>query len=75
MAYKADAGITSSFEKLTEKEAKELFSKAYDANLFHSRGEKELFWENNKDKILNIFRRVPALLGAGIIGNRVINTK
>ena len=43
MAYKAETGITSSFEKLTEKEAKDLFSKAYDSNLFHSKGEKELF--------------------------------
>lgn len=75
MAYKAESGITSSFEKLTEKEAKELFSKAYDSNLFHSKGEKELFWEKNKDKILSIFRRVPTLLSAGIVGDKVIKSK
>lgn len=75
MAYKAETGITSSFEKLTEKEAKDLFSKAYDSNLFHSKGEKELFWEKNKDKILSIFRRVPALLGAGIVGDKIIKSK
>ena len=43
MAYKAESGITSSFEKLTEKEAKELFNKAYNSNLFHSQGESEKF--------------------------------
>lgn len=75
MAHKAETGITSSFEKLSEKEAKELFSKAYDANLFHSRGEKEIFWEKNKDKILDIFRRVPALLGAGIVGDQIVKSK
>lgn len=75
MAYKAETGITSSFEKLTEKEAKDLFSKAYDSNLFHSKGEKELFWEKNKDKILSIFRRVPALLGAGIVGDKIIKSQ
>lgn len=75
MAYKAETGITSSFEKLSEKEAKELFSKAYDSNLFHSRGEKEAFWERNKDKILDVFRRVPALLGIGVTGDKIIKSQ
>lgn len=75
MAYKAETGITSSFEKLTEKEAKELFNKAYNSNLFHSQGECEKFWEANKDKIISIFRRVPALLGAGLVGNEIIKSK
>lgn len=75
MAYKAESGITSSFEKLTEKEAKELFNKAYNSNLFHSQGESEKFWEANKDKIISIFRRIPALIGAGVISNEVIKSK
>lgn len=75
MAYKAETGITSSFEKLTEKEAKELFNKAYDSNLFHSRGEREAFWERNKDKILDVFRRVPALLGIGITGDKIVKSQ
>lgn len=80
MSYKAEAGIRSSFEALTEVEAKRLYDIAWNANLFSSAKnsksmmmEKEAFWRENKRDIMNVFRRVPAILGGAIIGNELLS--
>lgn len=68
MSYKAEAGIRSSFTELTE--ARKIFDIGWDANMFYPTTSsnalqtKETFWKENKDIILKLFRRVPAILGA-----------
>lgn len=70
MSYKAEAGIRSSFTELTEAEARKIFDIGWDANMFYPTTSsnalqtKETFWKENKDVILKLFRRVPAILGA-----------
>lgn len=70
MSYKAEAGIRSSFTELTEAEARKIFDIGWDANMFYPTTSsnalqtKETFWKENKDIILKLFRRVPAILGA-----------
>lgn len=81
MSYKAEAGIRSSFTELTEAEARKIFDIGWDANMFYPTTSsnalqtKETFWKENKDIILKLFRRVPALLGAGIVGDKIIKSK
>lgn len=75
MSYKAEAGIRSSFTELTE--ARKIFDIGWDANMFYPTTSsnalqtKETFWKENKDIILKLFRRVPTILGAGVLGNEV----
>lgn len=63
MSYKAEAG--------------KIFDIGWDANMFYPTTSsnalqtKETFWKENKDIILKLFRRVPAILGAGVLGNEV----
>lgn len=81
MSYKAEAGIKSSFTNLTEAEAKQIFDIGWDANMFYPTNSmnalqnRETFWKENKDIIVKLFRRVPAILGAGVLGNEVISEK
>lgn len=81
MSYKAEAGIRSSFTELTEAEARKIFDIGWDANMFYPTNSmnalqnKETFWKENKDIIVKLFRRVPAILGAGVLGNEVISEK
>lgn len=81
MSYKAEAGIKSSFTNLTEAEAKQLFDIGWDANMFYpttsmnALQNRETFWKENKEIIIKLFRRVPAILGAGVLGNEVISEK
>lgn len=76
MSYKAEAGIRSSFTELTEAEARKIFDIGWDANMFYPTTSsnalqtKETFWKENKDIILKLFRRVPTILGAGVLGER-----
>lgn len=81
MSYKAEAGIRSSFTELTEAEARKIFDIGWDANMFYPTTSsnalqtKETFWKENKDIILKLFRRVPAILGAGVLGNEVVSER
>ena len=81
MSYKAEAGIKSSFTELTEAEARKIFDIGWDANLFYPTTSsnalqtKETFWKENKDVILKLFRRVPVILGAGVLGNEVVSER
>lgn len=76
MSYKAEAGIKSSFTELTEAEARKIFDIGWDANMFYpTTSSKETFWKENKDIILKLFRRVPAILGAGVLGNEVVSER
>lgn len=81
MSYKAEAGIKSSFTELTEAEARKIFDIGWDANMFYPTTSsnalqaKETFWKENKDIILKLFRRVPAILGAGVLGNEVVSER
>lgn len=81
MSYKAEAGIRSSFTELTETEARKIFDIGWDANMFYPTTSsnalqaKETFWKENKDIILKLFRRVPAILGAGVLGNKVVSER
>lgn len=81
MSYKAEAGIPSSFEQLTEAEAKKIFDIGWDANMFYPTTSsnalqtKETFWKENKSDILRLFRRVPAILGAGIVGEAITSER
>lgn len=51
-------------------EARKIFDIGWDANMFYPTTSsnalqtKETFWKENKDIILKLFRRVPAILGA-----------
>lgn len=79
MSYKAEAGIRSSFTELTE--ARKIFDIGWDANMFYPTTSsntlqtKETFWKENKDIILKLFRRVPTILGAGVLGNEVVSER
>ena len=81
MSYKAEAGIRSSFTELTEAEARKIFDIGWDANMFYPTTSsnalqtKETFWKENKDIILKLFRRVPTILGAGVLGNEVVSER
>lgn len=75
MSYKAELGIPSSFTDLTEAEAKLLYDKAWGNNLFTETANKDSFWLENKDKLLSIFRRVPAVVGAGVIGGEIASNR
>ena len=81
MSYKAEAGIRSSFTELTEAEARKIFDIGWDANMFYPTTSsnalqtKETFWKENKDIILKLFRRVPAILRAGVLGNEVVSER
>lgn len=81
MSHKAEAGIKSSFTELTEAEARKIFDIGWDANLFYPTTSsnalqtKETFWKENKDVILKLFRRVPVILGAGVLGNEVVSER
>lgn len=62
-------------------EARKIFDIGWDANMFYPTTSsnalqtKETFWKENKDIILKLFRRVPAILGAGVLGNEVVSER
>lgn len=81
MGLKAEAGIKSSFDALTPEEAKKLYDLAWDANVFYptvntnSVHTKETFWKENKDAIMSVFKRIPAIVGPAVVGYSIYDEK
>lgn len=69
MSEKASLNIKEEFENLSDENSRKIFDRLWNKGMFNALGEtRDEFWNANKYYLTSIFKRVPILVGAGVVG-------